>query len=158
MKPRVYTDLVDRTGWADGPWKGEPDKIVWVDGATDLDCMMLRNHHGAWCGYVGVPPGHRFHGRDYGDVEVEVHGGLTFSDGCAPGPTEASAAICHDGTPGVWWLGFDCGHWRDRIPGLEARLAYIGHPLPDDPTFPTTYRRLNWVTREVEHLAAQLAE
>ena len=48
---------VDKTGWPEGPWMTEPDKLVWIDVDTDLDCMAVRAPTtGAWCGYVGVPP------------------------------------------------------------------------------------------------------
>jgi len=40
---------------------------------------------GAWCGYVGVPKGHPYHGNsyDHDGVNVDVHGGLSFANGCA---------------------------------------------------------------------------
>jgi len=31
------------------------------------------------CGYVFVPPGHPWHGEAYGDIVVEVRGGLCYS-------------------------------------------------------------------------------
>ncbi len=37
--------------------------------------------HGEANGYVAVPPGNRYHGKHYDDVEgIYVHGGLTFSE------------------------------------------------------------------------------
>lgn len=127
-----------------GPWVDEPDKIQWVDNATGLDCLMLRNHMGNWCGYVGVPKDHPLYDKDYDqccqpeDCEdwsdcydkghltpnraVEVHGGLTFADFCSPG--EPVDGICHVAAEGreekVWWLGFDCGHGMDLSPGMLA--------------------------------------
>ena len=36
---------------------------------------------GYGCGYIGVPKGHLWHGMDYDDLrDVDVHGGLTWSD------------------------------------------------------------------------------
>ena len=47
--------VVDKTTWAEGPWKDEPDKVVGVDEATGLDCMIVRHdEYGHFCGYVGV--------------------------------------------------------------------------------------------------------
>src|SRR5690606_3996986 len=40
-------------------------KIQWVDEATGLDCLMVRNSGGAWCGYVGVSEGHPLYGVEY---------------------------------------------------------------------------------------------
>lgn len=81
---------IDKSGWGRGPWQDEPDKVHWVDEATDLDCLIVRGPHGALCGYVGVPEGHPDYQKGYDDVPVEVHGGLTFADGC------------HEATPEKW--------------------------------------------------------
>lgn len=139
-----------------GPWSNEPDKVSWIDDDTDLDCLAVRNRMGTWCGYVGVPPGHRLHGVDFDDATmadgsyIEVHGGLTFSDGCDKTENPAEG-ICHVPAPGrpddVWWLGFDCNHAWDLAP------CALWRPLPTQ-----VYRDLAYVEREVARLAAQLAE
>jgi hypothetical protein len=151
--------FTDKSKWDDGPWKSEPDKAQWIDAATGLDCLIHRGPSGALCGYVGVPPGHRFHGSDYsavlfdtedGDSSYpEVHGGLTFSDSCAETTREDGRGICHIPEPGrpadVWWLGFDCAHSGDLCPSYDRSWEY------------GTYRDLEYVKREVESLARQLA-
>ena len=131
----------DKTTWGPGPWQDEPDKAVWVDEATDFDCMLVRNPGGALCGYVGVPGGHPFHGVDYNtcldhgtdceerwehrspDSVVSVHGGLTFAAGCAK-TDDPAKHVCHilqTGRPEeVWWFGFDCSHYRDLDPRRVA--------------------------------------
>ena len=45
------------------------------------------------CGYVGVGPGHPSHGVHYDNVDVSVHGGLTFADGCHEPTREQFAGI-----------------------------------------------------------------
>jgi hypothetical protein len=155
---------VDKADWGDGPWHDEPDKVQWVDAATGLDCMVRRGPMGGWCGYVGVPPDHLFHGAGYSDVDVEVHGGLTFGDSCDE-EGDPAEAICHTPFPGrpadVWWLGFDCGHCFDLQPGLEARMRDLRLPptrLPDLPDhLRDTYRTLEYVREQTTALAAQLA-
>lgn len=139
---------VDRTGWPKGPWDDEPDRIEWrFEDNPSLVCLMVRNQMGAWCGYVGLPAEHPFHGDKYDDhYDLNVHGGPTYSAACA-------GHICHVPEPGepdnVWWIGFDCGHWMDRIPSLESRL---GRQTPSG-----TYRDVAYVKAEVESLARQLA-
>lgn len=161
MTARSYS-TIDKTGWGDGPWQDEPDKLQWPDEATGLPCLAVRNRQGAWCGYVGVPPGHRLHGAAYDDVDVDVHGGLTYAAGCADGPEATS--ICHVPAPGepddVWWFGFDCHHAFDLGPAFEIRMRELRHDaaaleleLP-----PVVYRTLGYVQDEVRALAAQLAE
>lgn len=79
---------IDKSGWGNGAWVAEPDKKQWKDPTTGLPCLIVRNPVGALCGYVGVPNGHPAYGKDYDDVEVDVHGGLTFAHRCAKTPTE----------------------------------------------------------------------
>ena len=134
----------------EGPWNDEPDKVQWIHPASNLDCLAVRNHFGAWCGYVGVPPEHPLHGQGYGMVDVDVHGGLTFADFCAD--SEEPEAICHVAAPGrpdrVWWLGFDCGHAFDFQPGIMSFEAIPG----------MVYRDLAYVVEQVTQLAIQLME
>ncbi len=150
-----------------GPWNDEPDKAVWVDETTDLDCMINRGPLGALCGYVGVGPDHPYHGKDYDTINPDVHGGLTFSDPCAEGDDPADG-ICHVPQPGrpddVWWFGFDCGHYMDVIPGMIEVMAGIEAKTteligPSDFSFGNpVYRGFDYVKGEVTTLATQLAE
>lgn len=156
--------FVDKSTWGPGAWQDEPDRVEFrVPELPTLACLLVRGPIGSWCGYVGVPSGHPAHGKDYGDVDVdvEVHGGLTYAapcqSECGRGP---EALICHVPEPGetddIWWLGFDCGHAFDVSPGMAAMLSGIrgtgGGAFPGD-----TYRDLTYVRREVEVLAHQLA-
>ena len=36
--------------------------------------------HGTHNGYVAVPPTNKYYGKHYDEVDIEVHGGLTFSE------------------------------------------------------------------------------
>jgi hypothetical protein len=155
----------DKSGWERGPWDDEPDKVVWVDEATGLDCMAHRNNSGAWCGYVGVPEGHRAYGSDYDNVDVDVHGGLTYSAACQEG-SPPEFGLCHvpqEGRPThLWWLGFDTAHFMDYMPGMAARLKELHALRPDFPAlreveFGERYRDLDYVVSEVTQLAAQVA-
>lgn len=53
-------------------------------------------------GYVGVKRGHPLYGKHYTDVNVQVHGGLTFSD---------QETINGED---YWIFGFDTVHHRDN--------------------------------------------
>lgn len=64
MKALEYRTL-DKSKWGDGPWHREPDKMQWQDEATGLPCLIVRNHGGAWCGYVGVNDGHPLYATGY---------------------------------------------------------------------------------------------
>jgi hypothetical protein len=152
----------DRPFFAEGPWNDEPDKVHWIDPATDLDCLIVRNPVGALCGYVGVPPGHPWHSAHYNDVDVSVHGGLTFADSCDEDAPEGHG-ICHVPLPGrpedLWWLGFDCAHGgMDVIPRMLAYEKELNLPSRARYRGPAeTYRDVAYVTEQCERLAAQIA-
>lgn len=159
MTEKTYT-FIDHAGFGPGPWDAEPDKIVWVDEDTGLPCMIHRNFLGALCGYVGIPAEHPWHGMAYNDctlpepcedawcehsLEVEVHGGLTYSGMNQP-VDENHMGVGIPETKGFWWFGFDCSHACDVTPlleGVNPRAAY---------------RNVAYVKAEVRHLATQLRE
>jgi hypothetical protein len=149
METKEWRDEVDRTGWGDGPWDGEPDRKQWQDPETGLPCLIVRQDRwGMWCGYVGVSPGHPYYEKSYGDCDADVHGGLTYSDHCF-------SRICHEtaNEDRVWWLGFDCHHGYDFAPGFglnlppEMRCIWPG----------ARYRDQAYVEHQCKSLAAQLA-
>ena len=171
MSERSYT-TVDKSEWPRGEWHDEPDKIQWVDEATGLDCLIVRNAGGALCGYVGVPPEHPWHGVDYWgcpkgeereplgcehcpDAHVEVHGGLTYADACQESD-DPSRGICHVPEPGrpddVWWFGFDCAHAGDVSPKWDAAERF------DEFLGYSSYKWVGYVKQEVRNLARQIAE
>ena len=140
------TAVVEPDRFGPGPWVGEPDRVEWR--YRGLPCLMIRNaRFGNWCGYVGVPPGHPWHGASYGDLTdpyPDVHGGLTYSDKC-------DGHVCHVPQPGesddVWWVGFDCGHYDDLQPGIRQYFE----PFPG-----STYKDVAYVRAECENLADQV--
>ena len=75
----VYRDLIDKSKFVDGPWMDEPDRIEWIDDATEYPCLMIRGVLGHWCGYVGVNSSHPSFLNDQRQLDIDVHGGLTFS-------------------------------------------------------------------------------
>jgi hypothetical protein len=143
--------IPDRKPDTPGPWQDEPDKVQWIDEASGLDCLIVRNHVGALCGYVGVPPGHTWHGQDYDDVPADVHGGLTYANRCQE---DQEHGICHIPEPGrpddVWWLGFDCAHFGDLAPGVDANVRKLGLSERGG-----IYRDLAYVRAQVAYLARQ---
>lgn len=142
---------IDKSKWGSGPWQNEPDRIEWE--YLGFACLMTRTEMGNWCGYVAVPPGHPAFEKPYDDVDVRVHGGLTYSDHC-------QAHICHVPKPGdpdnVWWLGFDCAHAWDLVPVMKPMMVKLGHPNPGFMDERAVYRDVPYVKKEVRNLARQL--
>jgi hypothetical protein len=139
-----------------GPWDNEPSKMQWVDKDTNLPCLIIRGGGGALCGYAGVFPEHRLHGKDYDSAggQIDVHGGLTFASGCGHGEDE-SRGVCHVPEPGttdsVWWFGFDCAHLYDLTPLDTAKMLGLAQYKSE-----WKYRDVRYVAAEVASLAAQL--
>jgi len=140
-----------------GPWHDEPDEERFE--AHGHPCLLLRNPLGAWCGYVAIAPGHPWHGIDYGQIDAEVHGGLTYANACA-------GHICHVPKPGepddVWWLGFDCIHAGDLslsdivdVSGIRARMRV---ELPSYDRSHESYKTIGFARNETIKLAQQAAE
>lgn len=153
-------NLVGETRFGPGPWVGEPDRIEWR--YRGLPCLMRRSRLGAWCGYVAVPPGHPWHGRGL-DLDVSVHGGLTFAEPCMEDFVGSGDAgpICHVPLAGepddVWWLGFDCAHFTDIVPHLfQAEKKFRPVLAFADCDFNETYRDVSYVQRACECLGDQV--
>lgn len=141
------------SGWGQGPWQDEPDLVEWRH--AGLPCLIVRGPHGSLCGYVGVPPEHPLHGKDWEATDhLDVHGGITYGHECA-------GDICHVARPGepehVWWLGFDCAHSGDLSPGLLMLLSEeFRRQWPSERY--ETYKGLGYVRQQTEALAEQLAK
>lgn len=91
-------------------WDNEPDRLEFEH--ADFKCLILRpSEMKHLCGYVGLPKWHPYYGKDYNGIDVEVHGGLTFSQ---QGDGERW-------DKDLWWLGFDCAHSQDLVPGKIGR-------------------------------------
>lgn len=155
----------DRHPSADGPWAGEYDKLGWVDEATSLRCIILRQRNGSLSGYVAVPSDHPLYGFDKdaipSGINLTVHGGLTYAAACEKNNDDERISICHvskfvrRGTKNVfndheetWWLGFDTDLDCDLVPTLRHRSSAVVR----------TYRDQAYVYREIIRLAARLSE
>lgn len=69
------------------------------------------------CGYVMVPIGHPWYGKDYYQIEASVHRGLTYA-----GFAKTGRSV---GKDPQWWIGFDCAKPGDGLdPALDHLLPY----------------------------------
>ena len=142
----VINPEYDKSQWARGEWDNEPDRVDFLH--AGFSCFILRNHMGNWCGYVGVPSTHPAYCKEYNEVDVNVHGGLTYANKC-------QHVICHIPEPGmpddVWWLGFDTGHSHDLTPGFPRGFI-------DGMFEGTTYKNMDYTINETKQLAEQLKD
>lgn len=144
-------EKIDKSSWGPGPWQDEPDRVEFR--AHGFPCLLKRVPNGHWCCYVGVPPGHPWHGKadsDAYDLDVSVHGGVTYGAACDGDPVNG---VCHTPQAGepehAWWIGADFAHGGDMSPGRCSRelLRYGWRPEG-------RYWDVNMVRAECESLAA----
>lgn len=57
-----------------------------------------------------LPEGHKYHGKPYGEIPVDCHGGLTYSH-------DRINALA--GNADGWWIGWDYAHFGDYNELLE---------------------------------------
>lgn len=139
------------------PWINEPDREEFKH--LGFDCLLNRNMMGAWCGYTAVKPDHPYYGKGYDDVEIEVHGGLTYAHEC-------QGEVCHEAEDDkAWWFGFDCAHAYDLVPVADkardekTRQAWITHDLKAfNGDHGEIYRDINYVRDQTKGLALQLSQ
>ena len=113
----------------DGEWAGEPDLLEFE--VFGFKCEAKRHPDlGHLCGYITVGADHPWHALTYDEVDVCVHGGLTFS--------------------GKGKFGFDCAHAGDVVPKMQALKG--GHYLGE------TYKGMGFVVGELIKLANQAKE
>jgi len=80
-------------------------EISWI---TPEVRMVVGSGYGCGTGYVGVPEGHPWYGKNTEKLEfIEVHGGITF----AHFQCEVQRAKhFRDFDKDLWWIGFDTAH------------------------------------------------
>lgn len=84
-----------------------PDRVLAEGKIDEYEWAVTHNGIGFRCGYVRVPAGHPWHGKDDMSLtEPSVHGGITFASADMPCGRDGAA---EDG----WWLGFDAAHLDD---------------------------------------------
>ena len=112
----------------------------WITKAG-LKAQVIATPTGHRCGYVSVPAEHPMFGKHYDDVEVDVHGGLTYSKA----------------EDGAWCFGYDCAHLDDaKDPALMSdEYKKVFRNWPDTGG---TIKTLDFCVGECESLAKQLGE
>lgn len=142
----------------DGPWNHEGDRHQFK--VKGYDCLITRNTMLVWCGYVGLKPDHPWYGKPYNDIDCDAYGGLTYGEHC-------NGVVCHktDGDDDLYWIGFDCAHSFDFIPGLYAKKkdpSGLGRSLAEldknSPFGKPTYKTKDSVISQVEHMVDAVIE
>lgn len=155
----LYTSDEKLKWFGYGEWVEEPDLIEFTH--HEIKCKIVRTvkkesceeeryFGGSLCGYVIIPIGHELYSKDYQDINIDVHGGLTFGEY----------------NEKEHWIGFDCAHLGDLIPSMELfkiknnrYLKYLW-PIPEElneySIFNPTYRNIEFCIQECKSMADQI--
>ena len=101
--------------------------------------------NGGWrCGYVVIPKSHLYYGKDYTELDIDCHGGLTFSGNINENITKN------------YCIGFDCIHYMDSYDD-KSNIEYFNRetPLKDHIGF---IRSVDFVRGECKSIVEQLIE
>ena len=114
---------------------------VVCEGVINNFPVLIIKHEkmGHLCGYIAVPEGHPCYRKHYDQepaLSLSVHGGITYSEGHPP---------MKEGDKQWWWLGFDCAHSGDLVPGYYFRNS-------ED-----VYRDETYVMEQLREMSVQLA-
>jgi hypothetical protein len=145
---RIYNNLVQRgqfepTSEGLTPWDGEPDLVLGTYRGYSYAIIRIQGS-GSLNGYINIPEGHCYYIRSASDCDLNVHGGITYSENVLGGPHSTFLIYIPELT-GCWWIGFDTAHFNDYVPG--ALSLYKG-----------TYRDVIFMLGEIEGLIGQLID
>jgi hypothetical protein len=79
------------------------EKDFIVDG---FRCVVVGIYMGHRCGYIAIPKGNELYGKDYDEINIDIHGGLTYAE-----YSENDYPVKTD--ENLYWIGFDCAHCGD---------------------------------------------
>ena len=112
-----------------------------------LVCVFVHDHR---CGYIGLPQGHLLENKDYDEIDLEIHGGLTF----------ASNGFHFKKDGYNYYIGFDCAHIYD---GYDIETILKHNPNVDIAFYElmnqydvTTIKTTKFVINELENAVKQL--
>ena len=80
-----------------------------------FQCCVIFHQLGHRCGYVKVPYWHPAYEKNWDELDIKCHGGITYASHILLGKTHTSG----------WWIGFDCAHFDD-IPDIQTIIKYFG--------------------------------
>src|SRR6056297_2972202 len=82
---------------------------IWKD--RGFICFIFRHPtFDTFNGYIVIPPLHPWYNKHYDSIDVQVHGGLTFSENMY----------------GCWIIGFDTNHNGDAYgPNSDPQLDHL---------------------------------
>lgn len=131
------------------------EKFVYKDYICIVKRMMgAYSFFGNLNGYVVLLPDDKYNGKHYDEIDVNCHGGLTWS-------SNAEDLFPEYKDDDYWIIGFDCAHYGDLQPFMILTEMWMTPPFDntiilDDPNL--TYKDFEYVRNECRKIVDQLDE
>jgi hypothetical protein len=150
QKLHVFTSEEKIKCFGLGEWVDEPDFVKF--NYKNYECIIARSScsygsilsdknltfGGHLCGYVRLPEGHQYLDKELNDINIDCHGGLTFS----------KKSI----------IGFHCAHLDDLMP-IEDNMSRLW-PIPEEfincLTLKKEYKNIDFCISECMKIVEQL--
>lgn len=149
IKQFLYTPEEKLQFFGEGEWVDEPDFVEFeyrgffcqVKRYTndDFGCAL---YGGNLCGFVEVPKDHPYYQKNYDDIPMVAHGGLTFS------------GMDHE----RFFIGFDCAHRNDLVPFYRKFLLSIFSSERINNITKTTYKNVEFCIEQCKSIVGQLID
>lgn len=155
-KKHTYTPEQKQEWFGEGEWITEPDHVHFT--YKGYECVVKRvclrepceeffMFGGYLCGYVLIPVNHPYREKEYAEMTIDCHYGLTYAED--------------------FWIGFDCAHCGDYVPSVEKlkkekKILLDPFPLPEEfkeyAIFNPVYRNIEFCIDECKSIVDQLIE
>ena len=134
------------------PWDKEPFKREFE--YKDFPCIILKHptqHH--LCGYIGIYSTNGLSNMPIDDINefINIHGGFTHYDS----GNNINLPITVNNKL-IFWLGFDCAHYNDYVPGLEEFQQFYSYQMSIMNKENVTYKDGQFVENELKKAIDQI--
>lgn len=164
IEKHLYTSDQKFQWFGDGEWIKEPDMVEFT--YKNYECTILRicieqpcskdfpRFGGYINGYVTIPKEHPYYEKHYDDMEIDCHGGLTFSEI----------------SDNKYMIGFDCAHSGDYVPSMQKFKKENQEMIDLRKRFPIregfdkfglfnpTYKNMDFCVKECKSIVDQLID
>ena len=86
--------------------RGKPEMLA--EGIYENFHYAIVSYGSHPCAYIELPENHKYYGKDYNDIPIDCHGGLTYSSG--DGIIFPTSDEHHRNG---YWIGWDYAHYTD---------------------------------------------
>jgi hypothetical protein len=158
-KQHLLTSQEKIEAWGEGEWVNEPDLVEFeylgykcrIHRVFLIEGIIPKLCFGHLCGYVRISKDHSYAEKDFMEIDLDCHGGLTY------------ARLEDDG---FFWIGFDCAHSNDIVPSTnlmykemeKKAIEFHSHIKASDRRLYTLYRNTDFVINECKKIVNQLIE